>query len=941
MLLFATFAYAGTVTRSFSSTSLETGENLTVTLFVDVTGETYYAVDEGIPSGWTISDAGSGSTGQPNHLKWANFSKTPIDDNVYVYVLTSTASGTSNFSGGYMFEGDSTQQTVAGQTQVTVSAPACAEGQITSTCTCGGVEYSDGYCCSGVWQDYACGSFPDCGEGQITSTCLCGGVEHDTGYCCSDVWQAGACLAPDCGEGQITSTCNCGGVDYDSGYCCSGVWQAGACPTPPDLVLWMMFDDDPSDGILDSSSYGNDGTCSTCPTVASGQGYDGSDAYSFNGTGSHVTVASPSGTEPTDLLTIAAWVNTNSIPDGTVVVVSQGDNYGLMIMTETNVRFFKHVSGAWNGVETTGQDVVDGTWHHLAAVQDATGMRIYIDGVETAQNTDTAPIVYDQATALEIGRYGNQGDSGSAENYDFAGLMDDVRIYDIALTQAEIQALVDQGGDCGGDTCTGTEICCSDTCIEPTCTVNADCGAGHICIDGGTCTATCEMGCETDNDCLPEQICCSGSCAVPTCSFDTDCDDLNVATLDICTGGGSCTASCSNTPITDCIHGDGYCPPTCDESTDGDCIATCGNFEVDPGENCGNCPIDVNCSGGQVCCNDACATPTCSTDAVCNDGDPCTTDTCNNPGLCTASCSNVSIAGCGGTTVPPGGDSPGGGSSAKLIVNVEGSCIQQLITVTILNERGNPVRGAEVRLVKNRKTIETIKTPETGKLTFTLEEEGEYIFYTTKSNYYSDSKKIYVKECAEPTVSFQQSIEIGQTQTITLIGGDGNAIRDFNVLLTYPDKTISLLKAKEGTITLSAEQTGSYTATVKTTSFETTVNFEATKPMQIVPDIRPGAKQVVKALLGRETVETPNYLIVWMLTIAVISGLIIQVTKLKPGWFRVFMATTYTTLPLVVNYYTQSILISFTTIAIQTTILTALWFQQWRIKKALEAAKNF
>jgi hypothetical protein len=34
--------------------------------------------------------------------------------------------------------------------------PTCSEGQITSTCLCGGIEYSSGYCCSEVWQDTPC-----------------------------------------------------------------------------------------------------------------------------------------------------------------------------------------------------------------------------------------------------------------------------------------------------------------------------------------------------------------------------------------------------------------------------------------------------------------------------------------------------------------------------------------------------------------------------------------------------------------------------------------------------------------------------------------------------------------------------------------------------------------------------------------------------------------
>ncbi len=102
------------------------------------------------------------------------------------------------------------------------------------------------------------------------------------------------------------------------------------------------------------------------------------------------------------------------------------------------------------------------------------------------------------------------------------------------------------------------------------------------------------------------------------------------------------------------------------------------------------------------------------------------------------------------------------------------------------------------------------------------------------------------------------------------------------------------------------------------------------KSLGIISGINPGVKPTVKAVLGFETVESPSYLLIWILAVAVISGLIIEVTKLKPGWFRVFMASTYTTLPLVVNFYTKNIWFAFSVIALQTIILTILYFTQWK-----------
>ncbi len=353
-----------------------------------------------------------------------------------------------------------------------------------------------------------------------------------------------------------------------------------------------------------------------------------------------------------------------------------------------------------------------------------------------------------------------------------------------------------------------------------------------------------------------------------------------------------------------------------------------------------SCATDDDCPS-QICCSRICINPACSLNSDCDDGDACTTDSCGDGGTCTAACSNTPIEGCGEEPEPasgPGGGSSGGGGDTgnRLTINIEGSCLRQPITITVLNQQGNPLTGAFTRVTKNRTTVETKTTNQTGKNTFVFEEPGEYTIYTTKPGYHANTKTIQVRECKPPTAHFEQEIKTGQTQTITLTTDDGNTITDFNVLITYPNNTTALLEAKDGAIILPAEEAGTYTATVTTTDFQTTVNFEATTPMQIIPNIKPDARPVVSAVLGEETVQTPNYLIIWILAVAIISGLIIEITKVKPGWFRIFMATTYTTLPLVVNYYTN-IWIAFATIAIQTVILTALYFNQWRIKKALQA----
>ena len=104
------FADVSTVTRSFSDNTPDQCSNLTVSLTVDVNeGETYYAIDEQVPSGWIISDPGTGYISEPGRIKWILIMDAV--DTVYQYkvMVPCDALGIYSFDGIYMFEGDTSQ----------------------------------------------------------------------------------------------------------------------------------------------------------------------------------------------------------------------------------------------------------------------------------------------------------------------------------------------------------------------------------------------------------------------------------------------------------------------------------------------------------------------------------------------------------------------------------------------------------------------------------------------------------------------------------------------------------------------------------------------------------------------------------------------------------------------------------------------------------------
>lgn len=84
----------------------------------------------------------------------------------------------------------------------------------------------------------------------------------------------------------------------------------------------------------------------------------------------------------------------------------------------------------------------DGEWHHVAGVYTDTGVSVYVDGllVDSQEGTGT-DIAFD---ALAIGLLQRPGAQSDVDPYE--GAIDDVRVYDHALSQAEISALVPEPG---------------------------------------------------------------------------------------------------------------------------------------------------------------------------------------------------------------------------------------------------------------------------------------------------------------------------------------------------------------------------------------------------------------------------------------------------------------------------------------------------------------
>jgi len=217
-----------------------------------------------------------------------------------------------------------------------------------------------------------------------------------------------------------------------------GVMVANA--TPDGMLAGYSFNQGSGTTAADSSGNGITGTLSATTWTTAGK-YG--NALSFNGTTSFVNLGIPTLLSITGSMTWAAWVKATATPsnDGQIISMS-ADNGGWQLKTTPDTgpqTFGVKVTGSGGSAYRYSQTVWTlNTWYHVAGVYNATtqSLDIYVNGIlDNGKLRGTVPSAQVlQNVNVNIGR--------RPAGYYFAGVIDDIRIYNRALSQAEIQSIM-------------------------------------------------------------------------------------------------------------------------------------------------------------------------------------------------------------------------------------------------------------------------------------------------------------------------------------------------------------------------------------------------------------------------------------------------------------------------------------------------------------------
>lgn len=184
---------------------------------------------------------------------------------------------------------------------------------------------------------------------------------------------------------------------------------------------WKMdADQKNSTSTFDTSGYYNHGTVSGATFTNEGRFKEG---YKFDGVNDYINAGS--GTSLRDQnFTISTWIKFNALDSQDNFINNQGSVFyqlGSTLLLYAN-----------SGNRITSGTIATNTWYNAVVTYDHTNMKIYLNGVQNVSQAYSSDITYSGNTLI--------GGTGVAD-YAFNGSIDEVRIYNRALTASEVAGL--------------------------------------------------------------------------------------------------------------------------------------------------------------------------------------------------------------------------------------------------------------------------------------------------------------------------------------------------------------------------------------------------------------------------------------------------------------------------------------------------------------------
>jgi hypothetical protein len=207
--------------------------------------------------------------------------------------------------------------------------------------------------------------------------------------------------------------------------------------TIPEPSLYFNFNEGSGVYAIDASGNGNPGTLHGVSRAESG--VCGRSVF-FNGSDSYIEIPFSSRNHPTEGITVSGWFFTNSFEPQVLISTYEDGGYRLGFDDGHDLWWTLYLEDTGEvSIPIQHESISLNEWHHITGTYDGTSMKMYLDGTLRNQMNVTGAIHYQYNNYVLLG-----ADAGVYNQTDrncplyFRGRLDEIRIYDVALTYGQV-----------------------------------------------------------------------------------------------------------------------------------------------------------------------------------------------------------------------------------------------------------------------------------------------------------------------------------------------------------------------------------------------------------------------------------------------------------------------------------------------------------------------
>lgn len=226
-----------------------------------------------------------------------------------------------------------------------------------------------------------------------------------------------------------------------------------------DPVGWWRMDEGEGDVAHDSTKNGNNGTLTSMDPPNDWVAGKFGKALDFDGSNDYIDLGDPTAADTTGAFSLSAWIKPAVLSGETRVIGDEDSEYcgypcgGYSLDTSGSSLVFTFGDSALGGnsgnwdVASASNILSTGQWQHVLATWDGTtgsnGMKLYLNGSLKAQATAVQTSAYHGTPNTGIGSH--QRNDGTWNQF-FNGQIDDVRVYNYALSTEQVKQIMNNGG---------------------------------------------------------------------------------------------------------------------------------------------------------------------------------------------------------------------------------------------------------------------------------------------------------------------------------------------------------------------------------------------------------------------------------------------------------------------------------------------------------------